>query len=228
MLADLVESFFEVNQKEQKVIGLYYVHNPVPKNKILLTNYYGPSDSFNNITFGEYTDALRLFNQYHATGETYLLYIIASILYRPKKSFHYFRKALSSYDGDIRQSYNSHQIEERASKFKYADFGFIYGVYLYFASFQQYITTAQIQWGGKELDLSILFESPEGEETTETIPGIGMDSILFTMAESGLFGTLEKVNQTNLWQILIRMYDIRKRDLEQQQKDKQDANSNQA
>ena len=54
-----------------------------------------------------------------------------------------------------------------------------------------------------------------------------MDSIMFTMAESGAFGDLQKVQKTNLWQILIRMYDIRVRDLAAQ-KQQENANNKQS
>ena len=40
--------------------------------------------------------------------------------------------------------------------------------------------------------------------------------MLYSMAESGIFGELEKVRKTNFWEIFIRMYDIRKRDLDMQ------------
>lgn len=223
VLKQLVDSFFEENEQGQKIIVQDYVHNHVPKFKVLLTTYYGPEDNLANITFGEYTDALRLFLDFHANGDVDLLYLLAAILYRKKKRFHYFKKLSNNYDGDKRIVYNNHNIGARADKFKYADPGFIYGVFLFFSSFQKHITSAEVQWGGKVLDLSILFDT--SDSTDENIPGIGMDSILFTLAESGAFGALEEVQRANMWQIFIRMYDLRKRDLDQQAKEKSHANS---
>ena len=215
-----VDEFFELNEDKQRIIKMDFTNNPVPS-IYLWKDYYGPSDQFMNINFGEYTDALRLFHDFNATGDIDLLYVIAAILYRPKKSFHFIKKHLNNYDGDIRVPYNSKIIDKRADKFKFLSVGFVYGVYMFFASFQKFLTSATIPWGGKEIDLSILFESQNDESDEnkdQDIPGIGMDSIMFTIAESGAFGSTEEVRKINLWEIMIRMYDLRKRDLDQKNK----------
>lgn len=223
-LSLFIDEFFEDDAEGKKVIIQNYIHNPVPEISIL-KKYCGPSDQFMNITFGEYSDVLRLFNDFNATGNKQLLYIIAAILYRPKKAFHCIRKRLNSYDGDPRVSYNTKIIEARADKFKVLDIGFIYGVYLFFASFQKFIVSANIMWGGREIDFSILFETQEDDEQQdqdETIPGLGMDSIIFTIAESGAFGTTDQVRKVNFWEVFIKMYDLRKRDLDQKKQLKND------
>ena len=51
------------------------------------------------------------------------------------------------------------------------------------------------------------------------MPGIGMDSIAFSIAESGAFGNIEQVRKTNFWQIMVRMYDLRRTDLERQKQE---------
>ncbi len=214
LLSNYIDNFFDKNG-EELILKQDYVHNPVPEQKVLLTKFYGPSDNFMNMTFGEYTDALRMIHDFRVTTDSKLLYILAAIFYRPKKSFHFVKKHLPKYDNDIRVQYNSHQIEKRANKFKYAPIGFIYGFYLLFTSFQKYLVEAKILWAGNEIDLSILFQSSSDEPLTD-LPSIGMDAIAFTMAESGTFGTLEQVKNTNFWEIIIRMYDLRRADLEKQ------------
>lgn len=213
-LSELIDEFFDHSSDGQKTIKLNFIHNPIPFFKPLLKNYYGPSDSFLNVGFGEYTDALRLFYEFNATHDVELLYHIAAILYRPKKSFHFIKKRLNNYDGDIREEYNPSFIEKRAKTFKYAPYGFIYGVYLYFASFQKFISSAQVPWAGKILDLSILF-SPDTSDDIVDIgkDDIGMDAVMFTMAESGVFGNKKELDNTSVWMVLVRMYDIRLKDL---------------
>lgn len=215
LISGLIDNFFEENESDQKVIVQNYVHNPVPKFRPLWKNYYGPSSGFMNLTFGEYTDALRMFHDFHATGESKLLLLLCALFYRRKKSFHFIKKHKSNYDGDIREPYNANTLEKRAKVFEFAPLGFVYGTYLLFASFQKYLVEAKIMWGGQELDLSILFESDGASENSSvSVPGIGMDSIAFTMAESGAFGNLEKVRSTNFWQVIIRMYELRRNDIE--------------
>jgi hypothetical protein len=225
-VGDLIENFFEINPDGQKVIKQNYLHNPVPSFKPIYKKYYGPADQFTNITFGEYNDALRLFLQFNSSSDVELLYKIAAILYRPKKPFHFILSRLNNYDGDIRIDYNPSQIDNRAKALKYAPMGFIYGVYLLFASFQKIISTATLPWAGRNLDLSILF-TPDANDVTIDIgkDDIGMDSIMFAMAESGVFGSPKELAKTNLWIVLVRMYDSRLNDLKQK-KQEENAKSN--
>lgn len=202
-LSNLVDDFFEEGENEVKVLKQYYVHNPIPKVRPLLANYYGPSDDFANLQFGEYIDALHLFSEYHATGDDEYLYRLMATLYRPI--------VLIPKKGQRRKEYFENDVERRAKVFRKLYFGQVYGFYLLFASFQKYLATAKIYWQGRELDLSILFE--EGEETVKSdIPGIGMKSTLYTLAESGVFGSINELKRENLWEILMRMYDLTKRD----------------
>lgn len=220
-IAQLVDTFF-TDVDDRKMLLQDYIHNPVPKIHSVLKAYYGPADAFMNVTFGEYTDALRLFMDFSTSGNTRLLYLMAAVLYREKKSYHWLKRMQSDYDGDIRVAYNSKVIETRADALQKCHPGFAYGVFLWFASFQKYITEAVIPWGGRELDLAILFdETPD--ESPEAIPGIGMDGIAFAIAESGEFGTIEAVRRTNLWEVLVRLYDLKKKDIEYKQKEKDNA-----
>jgi len=214
-LSELIDDFFDIDDQGAKVIKQYYIHNPVPGFKPLWTTYYGPADQFLDMTFGEYRDGLRLFHDFHATGDMHILTLLTAIFYRPKKSFHYFKKQMANYNGNKRDPYNSNTLNERAKGLKHAPIGFTYGFYLLFASFQKYIVDAKILWGGQEIDFSILFESNKNSEATSNqVPGIGMDSIAFSMAESGTFGNIKEVDNTNFWEIFARMYDLRRTDLE--------------
>ena len=158
-----------------------------------------------------------MFHDFHATGDMELLKLLTALFYRPKKAE---SKSKNEYDGDIRQPYSSHTLETRAKSLQYAPIGFVYGFYLLFASFQKYLIDAKILWGGQELDFSILFQSGKGEEeSANPMPGIGMDSIAFSIAESGAFGNIEQVRKTNFWQIMVRMYDLRRTDIERQKQE---------
>lgn len=231
LIQELIEeSFFEKIEIEDseaydlKIIQ-NYVDNPVPNFKPLWRTYYGPDEMFNNVKIGEYTDALKLFLKFNATNDMETLYEFVATLYRPKKPFYFILKHFSDYDGDCRVKYNPNHIQKRVKALKYAPIGFIYGVYLYFASVQIIISSGQIEWGDKTLDLSILFK---GDNTTIDIEAedIGLDSIVFAMAESGAFGDYTKVKDSPFWDMMIKMYDSRIKQL-QQQKLEEDAKSQQ-
>ncbi|WP_445458437.1 hypothetical protein [Flavobacterium sp. HNIBRBA15423] len=214
LLQELIEnSFFtRINELDDGNYDLQinqnYINNPVEKFKPLWITYYGPSDGYQNMKFGEYTDALRLFLQFNQSHDFNLLYELAAVLYRPKKRFHWIKKRLSSYDGDIREPYSIHHLQERIDTFKKLPIGFIYGVYLYFASMQLFVSSASVPWGDKVLDLSILFKG-DGKKVEIEASDIGLDSVAFAMAESGAFGNFEKVQNTSFWVIMIKMYDAR-------------------
>lgn len=202
LLSELFESFFYSNEN-QKIIKLEFIDNKVPIIRTTFNKLYGPKDAFENINFGQYLDALRLFNDFNATQDISILYELAA-------TFYFYKKEI----------YDSLKINKRAKIFKQFQIGFIYGVYLWFASFNKYLSEAKLIYSGKEIDLSIIFETGNSSDFS-TIPSIGLDSVAFTLAESGTFGDLEKLRLTNFWQIIIRMYDLRKQALDREEQEKQ-------
>jgi len=77
------------------------------------------------------------------------------------------------------------------------------------------MTTAKIYVQGNEIDFSILYnEFSTDIKFDSTIPGIGMKSLMYSIAESGVFGNLDDVRNASFWEIMIRFYDVRKRDLD--------------
>lgn len=199
-LSILIDTFFEDNEEGQKIIKQYYINNPIPNFKGILIDYYGPADEFNDITFGEYLAALEAFVDFNQTQENQYLYKLAAILYR----IGFF---------GVKTPYESKTVDKRAYFFRHQHIGIIYGIYLYFASFQKYLATAKLFVEGNEIDLSVLFE---GKSDKSSLPGIGMKGILYTMAESGVFGNVAETNKTPLWEIMVRMYDIVKRNKDQE------------
>lgn len=210
----LVDNFF-IRNGEQLIINQNYINNPVKSFAPAFKRFYGPTDGFQNLKFGEYVTALRLFLEFSANPDYNLLLEIAATLYRPKKSFHFIRRALPKHDGDCRVPFNPVFTDDYIKSMKYAPVGFVYGVYLFFGAMQQYITSAQIPWAGKVIDLSILFDSDSKSKEPEHA-GLGMDAVLLSMAEGGTFGNLEETMQTPFWTIMLKMYDIRVRNIEQQ------------
>ena len=52
-----------------------------------------------------------------------------------------------------------------------------------------------------------------------------MDAVMFSMAESGVFGNKKELDKTSVWMVLVRMYDIRLKDLKLK-KQQEDAEHN--
>lgn len=209
-ISKVLDSFFEEDEQGNTVIKQYYIHNPIEEIRGTFHYYYGPSDEFNNVTYGEYVDALAHLHDYLETQNNEYLYLLFATFYREKKVFS------GKYSKDKRVAYNQDKVELLAEKFKRQPFSVIYGFFLLFTSFNKYLQDAKIFVQGKEIDLAILYKDfPAGSRQKESnIQGIGMKSLLYTIAESGVFGTLSDVKKAPLWEILIRLYDIRKRDFD--------------
>lgn len=213
-ISKLVDNFFTPTET-QMIIKQHYINNPVKSFAPAWKRFYGPEDGFQNVKFGEYVTALRIFLEFSANPSYELLLQLTATLYRPKKSFHIIRKMHPKYDGDCRVPFNAFFTDQYVKSLEKAPIGFIFGTYLFFGAMQQYITSAQIPWAGKTIDLSILFDS-ESKSTEPDHAGLGMDAVLMSMAEGGSFGNMEQVMQTPFWTIMLKMYDIRIRNLEQQ------------
>ena len=205
-LSEQIDSFFEVIDDKLR-IKQYYNHNHTPTVRHIFPELKGPKDEFEDITFGQYIDALNLYSMLEAGMDPELLYRFMGIFYHPKG-----------------QKYDPKRAEKHLRTFKYIHFGKVYGFYLLFTSFQKYLFTAKVYYQGMELDLSILFSKAEGEksEPESKIPGLGMLSIAHQLAESGVYGPIKEVRDTNFWEVLLRLYDIRKRDLDHQERQKRE------
>jgi hypothetical protein len=77
---------------------------------------------------------------------------------------------------------------------------------------------------GNELDLSILFEGDGSVQPTSGLPGIGLKSTMYSLAESGVFGSLKQLRKENFWEVILRMYDIVKRDKDVEARQKSNKN----
>lgn len=211
MLSEELDGFFDLNDEGQLVINTDHVDNPFKWLRPRWVKYHGPSDTFENITFGAYVDALNAFCDFAATQDTYYLQLLVAILFSRKGTLS--RKRLP---------YNRTDNKINAQKFRHLDIGYLFGFYLYFASFQKYLMTASIYWEGRELDLSILFKSLPGEKQLpkSDYAGLGFLSVKLDMASSGVFGTMEELDNTPFWDVITHMYDIRKKDLDEQARNK--------
>lgn len=210
-LSELVESFFErkeTSEGDTIEIKFGYLENQYKVHRFL-RKYYGPEDGFRNVTFGEYIDGLEEYIYFTETGEIESLRLLFSIFYRVK--------------GEV---YNIEKSRKRANGiFKYTDIRHLYGFYLFFTSMQHYILSGQLSVMGSEIDLSIIYQdSSEEKKVKSDIPGIGMHSILHDLAESGVFGNYNEVRQTNMWTILIRLYELKKRRLDEIKEESQKQN----
>lgn len=193
ILSELLNSFFTIDADGRMHLIQDYIHNPVKSVKYKLRTLYGPKDAFSDITYGQLEDGVGELQNFLKCGEIQSLVKLFAIFYKFKG-----------------EKYHQINLEQRVKFFDYLDIRYVYGFYLLFVSFFNFLTKeCIIAVDGKELDLTILFKSAENTETDTTQPeGLGMRSTSFQLAESGVFGTLKELREMDAMTVLIRMYDL--------------------
>lgn len=198
LISETVDRYFDLDSENRNSINLEIYDDKIPFLHTFFRKYYSPGESYEKMTYGQYADASRFFMMFDKDHNTDYLYTMLAILYTRRN-----------------KAYNSKQIDKRVVLFKkYIHPGVAFGVYLLFAAFQKNLSTAEINWRGETLNLSTLFEG--ATEQSSEMPGLGPDSLVYTLAEMGALGKAEEVRSTNFWEIMLLMYEMKKRDVERE------------
>ena len=214
--SELLNSFFRIDDDGVMHLIQDYIHNPVKTVHYKLHSFHGPKDAFQGMTYGQLEDGVGELNNFMKYGEIESLVKLFAIFYLKRN-----------------EKYSKINIEKRISFFSELDIRYVYGFYLLFISFFNYLTKeCIIVLDGKELDLRILFNAAENTETVEISDepeSLGMRATSFQLAESGVFGTLSELRESDAMMVLVRMYDLvlRNRKEEQEQKDREEKSKNQ-
>lgn len=215
LLSELLNSFFRIDDDGVMHLIQDYIHNPVKTVHYKLHSFHGPKDSFQGMTYGQLEDGVGELNNFMKYGEIESLVKLFAIFYLKRN-----------------EKYSKVNIDKRIGFFVQLDIRYVYGFYLLFISFFNYLTKeCIIVLDGKELDLRILFNAAENTETVESSDepeSLGMRATSFQLAESGVFGTLPELRDSDAMMVLVRMYDLvlRNRKEEQEQKDREEKSKN--
>lgn len=206
-LSEYIDNFFEKyteNDEEKIRVKYNYIHNHFPSLSLFGT-YIGPEDGFQNVCFGQYTDGLEEYIYYTQSGDIQSLRTLFAIFYLPKG-----------------EKYSLEMAKKRAKGlFRSVDIRHLYGFFLYFTSMQEYILSGQLMVMGNEIDLNIIYqETEDNKKPKSNIPGLGWVASAYDIAESGVFGNYEGVRATNMWSVLLRLYQLKKQRLDEIEQEK--------
>lgn len=207
-LADLMECFIEEYHKDGKPVKAFKlksVHNFVP----IIAGYHGPRDCFDNVTFCEYRTARGFFREFAEDGNEQSLNNLIAVLYRPAKPFWFIRKYLRSCDGEIRVPFiaksNPLILKKRAEKIGKLPYSLRYTVFLYFSGCEDFLKSGHPEVDGIKLDFSALYKSNQDDDNAGNV---GMIGLLYSLAETGVFGSIEQTDNANIWDIMVRLYQV--------------------
>ena len=169
-------------------------------------NLRGPLSHGADLSFSEFRHAVILFNQYNETHEPELLDCLVGILYRKKGPF-YGKK---NFDGRYREDFMPARIDLYASRVRVMPAHLKYGVYLWFAYFCEYLLSGEFIVDGSQVCFAPVFERKKDDSQSD-MQSIGMNSILFSIAESHIFGKVSETDEQPLLKIMLKLLDDKQR-----------------
>jgi hypothetical protein len=163
--------------------------NVIPVIRTGLRRYYGPSDAMTNCTFGEFTLASSVLDEYHKTGlEDYLNQLIA-ILYRPKKMFWFIRKHFTDHQ-DLRVRFTNRSLKRRTGRMAKVDYCIKHSVLLFFTGVMNSLTGLY----------PYVYRQKDETESQDT----GWASLIISLADGKTDDkSLETVMNSNLYNVFI-------------------------
>jgi len=197
-LRKLIQPYFTTEKRDQKtyiILNLDFVTNLLHVLEVEKSKLVGPGDALQNCTYEEVfvhgQNALLDFSQ--TREEKYLDQLVA-ILYRP------------AINGK-RPIFNAEAIDEHFPLVQQLLPEIKFGVFLFFASCHKFITNANALdiGGGATVDIAQLFKPDPSQKKQK---GIGSIGIIYSLAESGVFGNAKETAAYPAYDVLIRMVQL--------------------
>ncbi|MCH8491442.1 MAG: hypothetical protein LAT81_16175 [Oceanicaulis sp.] len=156
--------------------------------------YVGPGDALNELTFGQYMDAFSHYQNYGETKDIESLKRLFVTLYRPTD-----RRTKRPVE------YNSDNVESEARAINKMDFRYLLAALWFFEASLYYYRHDAITIDGNEIDFSLLYNKsgPSGKSQ-----GAGLKDVLFTVAESGVFGSINKARKAKFLDVMLRLHQL--------------------
>jgi hypothetical protein len=206
-ISETMESFFIAGDDKHSLVFNYdTVKNLIPQ----IGKYYGPAAALTDCTFYEYKEPHIRFVEFCKGHDEQKLNELVAVLYRPKRLLNFLLKYLPGHDGQMRRKLipktNPRYFEKRVRKIAKVPYNIRFAVYMYFQKCEEYLYTGKPEIDGQEIDLGVLYQ---GAKSSKGKPDIGLTGIMYSLAETNVFGNIEETANTNLYDILARLYQLK-------------------
>lgn len=207
-ISKLTESVFErrttANGETMLVPSIAFTDNKIKR----FGRLSGPDDALTNCSFFEYKQAFGAWLQYQETQDVAHLDEMIAILYRPRVSFAWIKMRMKNFGGDSREKFtvksNPLRLQARVKRVQKWPAHVKYGIWLWFTACMDFLRVGKPVIDGQEIDLSILYKGDDGNSA-----GIGLTGVLYSLAETGVFGDIEETGNANLYDVLARLYQVK-------------------
>lgn len=161
----------------------------------------GPMNHGGDLTFGEFRNAVILMNEYEKERDQRVLDNLTGMLYRKPGG----NPNSKNFDGNFRVPFDSAKMNYYAYCVKEMKPWLKWGIYTWFSSLCHYIISGGIFIvDGKEYSFAELFGKEKTEDENDG-KNLGMNGILFSISESGVFGTAKDVDNTPLFKVFMKL-----------------------
>jgi hypothetical protein len=199
LVNDVAETLNWIFKKEtgKIIFNFETTQNLIPT----LGNLIGPQSHGSDFRFGEYRTAVEYYTRYTQEHQPQMLDALVGILYRKPNR----RKKNFQFNGSHRQPFNRYLIDEYAKQAKPVPEYLKWGVYLWFGNFCRYLFEGTFIIEGNEVSFASIFERSNVHSDEKKNPSLGMTAVLFSLADSGTFGTAKETDETELFKVLLKL-----------------------
>lgn len=212
---NLLDSFFDIEEPPTPKGGkekIYHLHVQCGANLLPEWNgLKGPADMLSDITWGDFVNCLNNMKLISlAKAENDILEIQSNTI----ELFQTLYKPLATKGG----------LERHHKLIKEIPDTVLYHALTYFSYVYELITTVPIPINGDEIDFSIIWKGSKDDDSDKADKS-GWAGVLFSIAETGIFGRTTDVNSTGLYDVLTYLYSRKLQAIEMEKKQEK-ANNN--
>ncbi|MEL5895044.1 hypothetical protein AAE250_16315 [Bacteroides sp. GD17] len=164
----------------------------------------GPMSHGADLTFGEFRQAAAVVNKFNAEHDLADLRALCGILYR---------KPVKDKGCIMREPFRPQYMNRYMGLVRDMPVWIQWGIYAWFAYFCQYLFTGTFIIDGLELCFAPVFDrhKKSGGYSPGIIQNLGMNSVLYSVAESGIFGNVDATDDTLLLRVMMKLLDDKQR-----------------
>lgn len=197
-ITELLDYLFVI-EDDKLSLNLAFTRNFVGQlgvQKVLML--YGPSDALTDISFLEYKDANTHYRAYLKTKNEADLNHLIAVLYRPKT---FMGKKVK---------YKPELIERRVKLISKIPLSIRYAIFLFYLASENFLQHGTVTIDGEEINMKLLYETTLEEKKHDEKPKYeaktGLAGVALSLAGTGIFGTIEKVYEQNLYDVRVLLY----------------------
>lgn len=164
----------------------------------------GPASHGADLTFGEFRQAAVMVNKYNAEHNPMDLRALCAILYR---------KPFEDKGCVLREPFRPQYMGRYMGLVREMPEWVQWGIYAWFAYFCEYLFTGVFIIDGLELCFAPVFGRRDNDEDAAPsgVQSLGMNSVLYSVAESGIFGNVDATDDTLLLRVMMKLLDDKQR-----------------